>query len=229
MNLIEFSENELNNLLTSCKDSDEYNLQNVMNKSILEIIKKFSEQHFTGTTSSYCINILIRLLNYKPLTPLTGEDSEWEDIQKYGSENTSYQNKRCPAIFKDSEGKAYNVESKIFSDDNGKSWYTCSASREYIDFPYIVPDRPEMIYNKVSDKRFAILNELNDILKIITTVKDLIISEDDNIYDFVTNENMNDFINQINEKWKMNITKESINNNEYYIWEIINLILENVD
>ena len=94
MNLIKFSEDELNRLLLNCKSSDELNTQTAINKSILDIVKVFSDQHFTGTTASYCLEILNRLLNYKPLTPLTGADSEWEDVSQYGSNDTCYQNKR---------------------------------------------------------------------------------------------------------------------------------------
>jgi hypothetical protein len=78
---------------------------------------------------------------FKPLTPLTGEDDEWNEVR-----TGVFQNKIYSAVFKDGkDGQAYNVEGKIFSDDEGKTWFTNRNSRVYIDFPYIVPDKPEKV------------------------------------------------------------------------------------
>jgi hypothetical protein len=82
---------------------------------------------------------------YKPLGPLTGEDDEWQKI-----DNNLFQNKRYSAVFKKGkDGKAYNVEARVFSDDGGKTWFGNKNSWEYIDFPYTVPNEPEkVILNK---------------------------------------------------------------------------------
>lgn len=227
MNLIKFSEDELNRLLLSCKSSDELNTQTAINKSILDIVKVFSDQHFTGTTASYCLEILNRLLNYKPLTPLTGADSEWEDVSQYGYNDTCYQNKRYPAVFKDKDGKAYDVESKIFSDDNGHTWYTSKDSREYIDFPYDVPDKPKLLITANHEERQAIENEIAEIMKSINNIEHLNIDENDSIFDYIKPNDVERFIEKVLEKW--NICNEDVirlSDDEYYVWQLVNRIME---
>jgi hypothetical protein len=65
---------------------------------------------------------------FKPVSPLTGEDDEWNEI-----EPGLFQNKRYSAVFKRKDGTAYNVEGKIFTDD-GEVWFTNKDSRVYITF-----------------------------------------------------------------------------------------------
>lgn len=227
MNLIKFSEDELNRLLLNCKSSDELNTQTAINKSILDIVKVFSDQHFTGTTASYCLEILNRLLNYKPLSPLTGADSEWEDVSQYGSNDTCYQNKRYPAVFKDKDGKAYDVESKIFSDDNGHTWYTSKDSREYIDFPYDVPDKPKLLITANHEERQAIENEIAEIMKSINNIEHLNINENDSIFDYIKPDDVERFIEKVLEKWDIcNEDVIRLSDDEYYVWQLVNRIME---
>jgi len=92
----------------------------------------------------------------KPLTPLTGEDDEWNDIGDGGS----LQNKRYSAVFKNKDGTAYNIEGKVFTDD-GEVWYRCKDSRVNVTFPYVVPDKPEYVYrNKETKDGEGVYNSL---------------------------------------------------------------------
>lgn len=117
-------------------------------KAILDLIKVFASQGHSGFTAPYTVNVFKRLAMYKPLSPLTGEDSEWNEI-----EPGLYQNKRYSAVFKEKDGKFYNIEGKVFTDDGGKTWYTSKDSSIEITFPYIVPDDPEKVYlNKVESE-----------------------------------------------------------------------------
>lgn len=105
----------------------------------------FSEQGHSGFSASYAINILEKLLRFEPITPLTGNDDEWTELDY--DKDTKYQNKRYSRVFKDADGKAYDSEGKIFSDNGGKSWYQSKDSRVYIDFPY-VPKTEKVIVEK---------------------------------------------------------------------------------
>ncbi len=111
--------------------------------AILELLEVFDNQGHTGFTAPYTAQMFHRLAMFKPLTPLTGEDDEWNEV------SGCFQNKRYSAVFKDSkDGKAYNIEGRIFSDDGGKTWFTNGESAVYIDFPYTVPDNPEKVILK---------------------------------------------------------------------------------
>lgn len=124
---------------------DSYGLQNAMDECILDLLKEFDKQSHTNHTAPYCISMFGRLAEFKPITPLTGEDDEWV-VHEKGDGTMMYQNKRYYAVFKEGRnGRAYNSEGKIFSKDGGKTWFTSKDSRIYIDFPYTVPDKPEYI------------------------------------------------------------------------------------
>ena len=129
-NLHEYAENELQNFINS---GDRY--EDLIAEDVLELIDIFSEQDHSGLSGSITLQIFYRLANFLPLSPLTGEDDEWND---HG------QNKRCSHVFKDETG-VYDSRGKVFSDDGGESFYTCRDSRVYITFPYIVPNEPEKI------------------------------------------------------------------------------------
>jgi hypothetical protein len=142
MSLHDHAENELN-LIGMTEDSpDEMN--RMMRKHIMHMIKEFSEEGHSGFSANYAIGILEKLLRFDPLTPLTGEDDEWVDVG-YGDGSTPhYQNKRASRVFKDADGSAYDIDGKVFWDwytdpETGvksKSHFTCKESRVAVEFPY---------------------------------------------------------------------------------------------
>lgn len=134
-NLREYAEHEMKHWIES---DDE--MSQMMAKDILEIVDVFSEQGHSGFSANIAINTLNRLLRFKPLGPLTGKDDEWDEVEV---EPGLYQNKRYSSVFKGEDGRAYDINAIIFSDDEGETWYTCKDSRKDIEFPYVVPDEPE--------------------------------------------------------------------------------------
>ena len=141
-NLVDYAKEELKKI--GMIDSGEpYN--DFATKSILDLIELFASQYHTRFTAPYVINAFCRLAMFKPLTPLTGEDDEWNELRD------GFQNKRYSAVFKDKDGTAYNINGKIFTDD-GKFWYTCKDSRVNVTFPYAVPAEPERVYLNRGEK-----------------------------------------------------------------------------
>ena len=72
-----------------------------------------------------------KLANFTPLSPLTGDSSEWVDVgtfhDKNGCEIKLFQNKRCSSVFKDSkDSRAYDINLDDPDD----------AEKKYISFPY---------------------------------------------------------------------------------------------
>ena len=143
--MLSYAESELNRI--GLTDEDEYNV--MMRKHILHMIKEFSDEGHSGFSAPYAINILSKLMSFKPLSPLTGEDDEWVDVSEM-SGTPHYQNKRRSSVFKDGkDGEAYDIDGKVFwewyKDEEGnpsKTYYTCRESRVPITFPYEVPDKP---------------------------------------------------------------------------------------
>ena len=99
--------------------------------------------------------ILNKLIDNKPLTALTGEPDEWNDISDWGykGEGKHYQNKRCSEVFKDVLDNgleiAYWINDEAYSDDGGLSWYTRGGGlRKQITFPFEIPEPREVyLYN----------------------------------------------------------------------------------
>ena len=145
MSLVKYAETELD--IIGMTDEDEYN--GMMRKHLLHMVNEFAEEGHSGFSASYALQCLEKLLRFKPLSPLTGEDDEWNDVTEI-SGMPHYQNKRCSSIFKDGkDGEAYYIRGKVFwewvRDEDGnpyKSYYTCRDSRVPVTFPYTVPDEP---------------------------------------------------------------------------------------
>jgi hypothetical protein len=145
--LLEHAQHELD-LIGMVDNGDETDRNTIMRKHILTMVAVFSVEGHSGFSASYAISLLTRLLSYKPLSPLTGEDDEWMDVSSYGI-TKMLQNKRKSSVFKDGDGKAYDIDGKVFwewyKDEEGKpykSYYSNSLSRTEVTFPYTVPDSP---------------------------------------------------------------------------------------
>jgi hypothetical protein len=139
MRMNEHAKHELD-LIGLKEDSDE--MDRAMRNHILKMVEVFSDEGHSGFSASYALAILSKLLKFEPLTPLTGEDSEWNLVSEI---DNLYQNRRCSHVFK-SNGKSYDINGKVFVQENGVS-YTSADSKVDITFPYT----PKTEYVKVSE------------------------------------------------------------------------------
>ena len=99
-------------------------------ENVLELIRVFAKQGHSGFSASYCISVFSTLAKFEPLGPILGTDDEWNEVG-----DGVWQNNRCSHIFKDPDGRAYDINGRIFREPNG-GCYTNSDSRVYIEFPY---------------------------------------------------------------------------------------------
>ena len=130
--------------------TDDFDMNAEMAMCVLEVLDVFAKQGHSGMSASYCLQILEKTMKFEPLTPLTGDDDEWNHIndERTGN-NPVYQNKRCSHVFKEN-GEAYDIDGKIFwewytDDTTGertKCSYTSRDSRVPVTFPY-TPTRVE--------------------------------------------------------------------------------------
>jgi hypothetical protein len=151
-NLVKYAESELDRIGMT----DDGEMNGAMRKHLLHMVEVFSEEGHSGFSASYALQCLEKLLRFKPLSPLTGEDDEWYE-HNYGPSGKTYQNKRCSSVFKESkDGQAYDIDGKVFwewyrDEETGeavKSYYTNRDSHLPISFPYVVPDKPIYEYRK---------------------------------------------------------------------------------
>jgi hypothetical protein len=141
-NLLSYAENELNRIGMTEDSPDEMNV--MMRKHILHMMNEFAEEGHSGFSASYAINILTKLMEFKPLSPLTGEDDEWNLVG-----DGHWQNKRCSSVFKGVDGSCYDIDGKVFwewqRNEDGqavKSYYTGYGCSVPITFPYTPPKEP---------------------------------------------------------------------------------------
>lgn len=97
---------------------------------MIQILELFFDQWDSGGAVWAVIPVLQRLIAGKPLSPLTGDDDEWNDVG-----NGVFQNNRLSTVFKDPrfyDGKlAYDIDNP-------------DGPRVAIAFPY-TPKSPDII------------------------------------------------------------------------------------
>jgi hypothetical protein len=110
-------------------DGDEAN--EWMAQGVLDMVRVYSLQGRRGTDASAALQLFDMLARFQPIGPLTGADSEWDDVTEL-SGRPLWLNKRCSHVFKGGDGQAYDSEAVIFEKPNGERL----TSRQFITFPY---------------------------------------------------------------------------------------------
>ena len=108
-------------------------MQDAIGENVLDVVAMFSLANHSGFSASYATNYIKAALKFEPLSPLTGEDHEWGEPFDY---NGAQQNKRCGRVFKGADGRAYDIDGRVFRDPDGSCW-TGKDSRVYVTFPYV--------------------------------------------------------------------------------------------
>ena len=106
-NLVRFAEDELSRIGMGVDAED---VNKWMHDNIIAVVKAFSSGGHSGASAAYAIGIIEKLLQFKPLSPLTYEPDEWTDVSEM-SGTPMWQNKR---------------DGEVFSTDGGKTHYSLS-------------------------------------------------------------------------------------------------------
>jgi len=140
-NLLKHAERELS--LIGYDGKDEYN--NMAKAAIMELLSTFANQGHSGFSANYVTDVFNKLARFETLSPLTGEENEWNDVTEMsGDRKTLFQNNRNSAVFKDDTG-CYYINACLWIEDNGNT-YANKKSRGYIkSFPFT----PKTFYVKV--------------------------------------------------------------------------------
>jgi len=147
MSFIDHAKSELDRIGLGNNDLTGEDMDYHMREHILRMVDEFSKEGHSGFSASYALSILKKLLAFKPLTPLTGEDDEWQHVYD-DDDGPVYQNVRLSCFFKNAKG-AYDIDGKVFwewaTDDDGnqfKMYFSGSGSSVPVEFPYTQPDEP---------------------------------------------------------------------------------------
>ena len=129
-------------------------------ESALKAYECLMEDGHSGMSWGFTRNILMRLMDDKPLTPIEDNEEDWNDVSEWGLKEgcvAQYQCKRMSSLFKDvyADGtvkfhandrvRMYNIESPDVA------WYNGMISGIIhemfpITFPYIPENNPYRVY-----------------------------------------------------------------------------------
>jgi len=137
MALVEHAREELTRAGLFDEDSD---YGGMLGTAVLELVEKFSEQGHSGYSAGMAVSLFTKVALYEPLTPLSGDDDEWNDVSDIGGRNGGelLQNKRHSSVFKD-DGVCYDIDAVTVRDPHGGTWG--ARSRDPITFPYTPTNR----------------------------------------------------------------------------------------
>ena len=125
-------------------------MQELMFDQLLELLDKFSDHGHSGSSAPYAVKLFSKLAMFEPLGPLTGDDSEWNEVGA-----GVFQNNRCSHVFKQPDrfdGQPYDINAIVFwewykdpeTGKRSKSYFTNRDSMQMIKFPYT----PKSIYKQ---------------------------------------------------------------------------------
>lgn len=78
----------------------------MVGKAVLDLCKMFADQGHSGFSAQYVLDLFSRLAQFKTLTPITSDPTEWTDVSDCSCQ-PMWQNKRDPSYFSKDGGKTY--------------------------------------------------------------------------------------------------------------------------
>jgi hypothetical protein len=114
------------------KDSD---FGGLLGKALMKLCESQVGEGHSWCSQSCVVGAFNQLMNTGILSPLTGEDDEWNET---GTGEGKFQNKRASNVFKGADGRAYQYDYYVFHDGaRDETGYTGPGSRKYITFPFV--------------------------------------------------------------------------------------------
>lgn len=135
--ILEHARTEL--FLANLLATDPTSIQNKISNCTLKIIESCS--YIEGLANEEILDrtldLVCKLLKWKPLTPLTGDEKEWEDISDdYCLQpGELYINKRYRAVIKKKDGTAIDTQAYLYQTSDGHKELNINSSKQ-ITFPY---------------------------------------------------------------------------------------------
>lgn len=138
-------------------DSDGFDYIEGCAKSALKAFNALCDDGHSGLSIGITRSILNSLIDHRPLTPVTGDDSEWNECGTLGNSGyKTYQNSRYSALFKDvfDDGTVkYSDNNRFICVDPRNPYgafsfhFVNSIVEQYpevpkIEFPYMPPSEP---------------------------------------------------------------------------------------
>ena len=165
MSMIEWAENEVK--IACKKENPDWNGEDFdygcnCYQSALKAYRSLMEDGHSGASFAITRNILERLLNERPLTPIADTEDVWSEIKCFSdnSDETVYQCNRLHSLFKtvNKNGSvSYRDNSRYVAIDEKGHGYSSGLVSRIVDemFPITMPYYPETGRYKVYTKSFV--------------------------------------------------------------------------
>lgn len=125
-NLVEWAKKELEDA-GWFEDGEDSLYGDMLGKAVLDMMKVFSAQGHSGMSASLALALFKNLAAWKPLSPLTADPAEWEDVSEMMG-RPCWQNKR---------------DHSKFSYDEGKTWRDCNEQSDQLQTMWADEDQDE--------------------------------------------------------------------------------------
>jgi len=107
-------------------------------EAVMELMEVFANQGHSGFSASMTQDLFSRLAKYEPLTELTDNSDEWNDISEMQSGEPGWQSQRSPSCFSEDGGKTYwdiDEEYYIREDEDGERYSGGLSEEEWGNRP----------------------------------------------------------------------------------------------
>lgn len=105
-NLVKHAEFELRRAGLFDKDAD---YGGMIGYAVMKMVQVVAAEGHSGMSHGLTMEIFNRVVNFKTLTPITNDESEWCNVSEYGGPNGEkiWQNRRQSSCFSNDGGKTY--------------------------------------------------------------------------------------------------------------------------
>lgn len=111
-NLVKHAEEEMRRAGLYSPDAD---YGGMIPEAVMKMVKCLADEGHSGMSHALTMEIFNRVANFKTLTPLTDDPSEWMSVSDYYPPNNPpvWQNRRQSSCFSEDGGKTYhNIDEK---------------------------------------------------------------------------------------------------------------------
>lgn len=128
--IVDHAKRELETAGYYSPSEDSYN--HSLAEDTLAVLSLLESQFHSGFSIKILLDLVNTLSDFGILTPLSGICNEWMEPYEDGSK----MNRRCPRVFKDPDGNAFDCEGILFRSPDGVTYWT-KDSWVPVKFPYL--------------------------------------------------------------------------------------------
>ena len=112
-NLMRHAREELERIGAFAEKGDFYG--GMTGNAVMDLISVFCAQGHSGMSANLVRQLFDKAASFKPLSPITGDDDEWNEI-----DDGRFQNKRLSALFKNGkDGIPHYIDAVVWKEENG--------------------------------------------------------------------------------------------------------------